>query len=117
MSHVFNKEDWLKQAKELFGEEKKDWSWVCSDCGRSQSANSITKQFADGFASKRHGIVPKGKRLFPYCECYDSRCNWVAYGLFNSGIIVINDPAKPHNIKTKENCAYVFPFAEKVAEL
>jgi len=115
---TYSQEEWHAEAKERFGDDPKNWRFKCTSslCGREQSYNSLKQQFEKGIASKRHGIPEKDERgvykVHPYAECYSPDCNWVAYGLISSGIIVVYDPSKPHNIDTKENCAHVFPFAE-----
>lgn len=34
----YTEEEWLKKGKELFGEKRKDWQYVCPHCGTVQSA-------------------------------------------------------------------------------
>jgi hypothetical protein len=104
--------DFLARAKELYGENTQDWKFTCNGCQHTQSAISIIDQNKKKVASKRHGILKAGDPLRPDCECYCPDCNHVAYGLFNSHILIIVDPSKPHNEATKENCYYIFPLAD-----
>ena len=105
------KEEFFKEGERIFGKDKKTWKYKCPNCNYIQSANSVTTQMKGNVPSLRHGIVEIGDLIFPHCECYSPTCNWVAYGLFNSGILVIFDSSKPFNKDTKENCGYAFPFA------
>ncbi len=107
--------EFIKRAEELYGEERLAWEFKCYSCGNVQSGNSIIKQMKEGIASKRHGLLTKGVELRPECECYSPTCNWVAYGLIRSGILLIHDPTKPHNIDHYENCANVFAFAAEAS--
>lgn len=84
----------------------------------------------EGVPSMRHGLIDVTKtEIHPESECYQPDCNWVSYGLFNSGIQVVIDPSKETNLKrtieengvttlefannpARDNCAYVFPLAD-----
>jgi len=106
--------DWLLQkGKELYGENRLDWKFKCPHCKSVQSGNSIIQQMKEGIGSQRHGILKKGDSLKPETQCYSPECNWLANGLFNSGLLLIIDPKKPHDANLKENCYYVFPFADE----
>jgi len=115
MMRQISRDEFFKQAKELYGEDSLTWEFKCSHCGNVQSGNSIIKQMKEGIASQRHGLLKRGDPLNPQSECYSSTCNWVAYGLIRSGILLIHDPSKPHNIDSYENCASIFPFAKEAS--
>jgi len=110
---ILTKEEWFKQGISLYGKDTENWEFKCPHCKRVQSAKSIREQLSKGIGSMRHGLPKKGDPMHLYSECYSPECNWVAYGLFSSGIIVIHDSTKPYNIDTKENCGYVFPFSKE----
>ncbi len=106
-----------KKAVELFGEDPLAWEFKCSHCDRIQSGNSVIKQMKEGIESLRYGLLKKGDPLRVECVCYSPTCNWLANGLFTSGILLIIDPEKPHDANLKENCYYVFPFADPPTEV
>ena len=105
-----SKEEFIKRAKDLHGDNPENWKFVCSGCKRVQSAKSVRDQMAAGIPSQRYGMLKKGDSLHVESACFSPECNWVANGLFNSGILIIIDPEKPHNSNLKENCSYVFPL-------
>lgn len=116
-----SQKDFEERAKKLYGENPQDWKFKCTGyknegkgpkCGNIQTAASIIEQHKKGIKSLRHGQLKKGDALRPDCECYAPDCNWVAYGLFNSNILVIIDPTKPHNTNQMENCCWIFPLAD-----
>ncbi len=109
---VITKEEFISKAKELYGENTNDWIFRCSNCKREQSATSIRAEWDKGIKPKRYPDIKIGDEFRPEQECFSPDCNWVAYGLFNSGILVVIDDKKPHNSNLKENCVYVFPFAD-----
>jgi len=114
---VYTQEEWQAEARELFGDDPKNWRFKCSSsrCGREQSYNSLIQQFEKGIKSQRYGIPEQedgNYKVNPYTACYGPDCNWVAGGLFSSGIIVVYDSTKPYDTQRMENCVYVFPFAE-----
>ena len=108
---IITREDLEKKAEVLFGQDRLSWEFKCSGCGNIQSGNSVIKQMKEGIESKRHGLLKKGDPLRVECRCYSPECNWLANGLFNSGILMIMDPEQPHDAARKENCYYIFPFA------
>lgn len=109
---IISKEEYFNRAKKLYGENPLDWKFTCTGCGKTQSGQSVIDKSKKGEISARQGTLKKGDSLYPDCECYGTKCNWVAYGLFNSNILVIHDPTKPHNESIKENCSYHFPLAD-----
>jgi hypothetical protein len=105
--------EYFKRAEQLYGKDRRKWKFKCTGCKRVQSAEDIKAQMDRNEASRRHGVVDVFKtQISPESECYSQTCNWVAYGLFSSAILVVIDGDKPYNENTKENCAYVFPLAD-----
>ncbi len=104
--------DFYERAKKLYGDDPKNWKFHCSGCKNIQSGAQIIEQAQKGVKFQRHGVLQKGDGLNPHCECYSPECNWVAYGLFSSGILVIIDASKPHNTNLMQNCYYIFPLAD-----
>ncbi len=107
--------DFVAKAEKLYGKDPLGWEFKCWSCGNVQSGNSIIKMSKEGIKSLRHGLIKKGHQLRPESECYSPTCNWVAYGLIRSGILMIHDPTKPHDLDTYTNCANVFAFAEEAS--
>ena len=107
-----SKDDWLKKAKELYGDNTEEWVFKCPMCGREQSGKTIREQMKNKVKSKRYGLLKKGDEIFPECACYSPGCNYAANGLFTTGILVIIDINKPHDTNLKRNCLYVFPFSK-----
>lgn len=106
------KEEIFKKAKELFGADNEQWRFRCPACGNIQSACSIRENQKNNIFSQRFGKPKKGDAIYVERYCYAPNCDWSANGLFNSGILIILDPTKPHDENLKENCYYIFPFAE-----
>jgi hypothetical protein len=110
---IISKDDYFKRAENLYGKETIKWKFICPNCKRVQSAETVKAQMESKNASQRHGLINVLEtQIYPESECYSSTCNWVAYGLFNSNILVIVDSTKPHSSNTKKNCVYVFPLAD-----
>ncbi|KYK33477.1 MAG: hypothetical protein AYK18_14935 [Theionarchaea archaeon DG-70] len=105
-------EVFLRTGRILYGEKTEKWKFICPNCERVQSAESVIQRCADGIPSKRYGELGKGERLSPETCCYSPDCDYTANGLLNTGILAIRDPNKPHDIYRKENCTFVFPFAD-----
>jgi hypothetical protein len=104
--------DFYERAKKLYGDDPQGWKFHCCGCKNIQSGAQIIEQAKKGIKFMRHGELYEGDVLRPHSECYSPSCNWVAYGLFSSGILVIIDPTKPHNENLKQNCYYIFPLAD-----
>lgn len=109
---VITQEQFMEKAKQLYGEKTSKWKFKCPNCKSEQSANSIREDVENGIKPQRYPDFKIGDEIRPEQECFSPDCNWVAYGLFNSGTLVIIDDSKPHNSNLKINCVYVFPFAD-----
>jgi hypothetical protein len=107
-----SEKEFFERAEKLYGANRMDWKFVCTGCHKIQSGRTIVEQMKNNQPSQRHGLLKKGDGIYATCECYQPDCNWVAYGLFNSNILLIHDPTKPHNENLKENCSYHFPLAD-----
>jgi hypothetical protein len=103
--------DFLDRSEKLYGKEQEKHQYKCPCCGRVQSILTLREQKKAGVPSKRYGPITTENAAYFFSECLSPNCNWVAYGLFNSGILIIEDSSKPHNEATKENCGYTFPLA------
>lgn len=106
-----SKNEWIKKGKMLYGEDPNVWEFKCYFCGRVQSAKSIREDQEKGVLSKRYGKLKKGDPFSPEQCCYGPDCNYVANGLFTTGILIILDETEPHDAARKENCTFVLPFA------
>ncbi|KKN04799.1 hypothetical protein LCGC14_1093680 [marine sediment metagenome] len=107
--------DFIAKGKKLYGEDRLAWEFKCWSCENIQSGNSIIKMSKESIKSQRHGLIKKGHQLRPESECYSPTCNWVAYGLIRSDILMINDPSKPHELDTYTNCTNVFDFSKEAS--
>jgi hypothetical protein len=124
-----SEQDVIKRATDLYGEDRLKWKFKCPHCQKVQSGESVIEQQKQGILSMRHGQLKHGDPLNPDSECYSSQCNWVAYGLFTSNIIVIRDPTKEFNPRGhndekegvhvislsntgNQNCYFIFPLAD-----
>lgn len=91
---VLTREQFYSKAKELWGDDPKDWIFVCDWCDNKQSFNSFMKIInSQGyFESQRYGIITKQnmKELQPKFdqECISPNCNYASYGLFGGSLEV-----------------------------
>ena len=91
---VLSKEDFETYAKMLYGENRRDWFFVCPWCENKQSVNSVMKIIeTQGFLdSQRYGKITKENisELQPKLdqECISPGCNYVSYGLFGGSLEV-----------------------------
>ena len=108
-----SKDDWLAMGERLYGKDTENWEFKCLFCERVQSAKSIREEQKKGVVSKRYGKLKKGDDFSPELCCYGQDCDYVANGLFTSGVLVILDPSQPHDEARKKNCTYVVPFAKE----
>jgi len=101
---IITKEDFVNKLTRLYGADVKEWRFQCPACKRVQWWNMIAEQFEKGIPSQRHGLLKKGcgHQPSPETECYSPDCNWVAYGLFKSGI----------SYETGDGERNVFPVAD-----
>ncbi len=108
------KKEFLDKGEELYGSEKHKWKFICSNCKRVQSILQIQIQLERGIKPLRFPNleIDDEHDISPHSQCYSEKCNWVSNGLFHSGLLVIFDEKKPHNGNLKENCTYVFQFAD-----
>ncbi len=93
---VMTKKEFYEQARKLYGDDPKDWVFVCPWCKFKQSMNSILASIeTNGFhKSQRYGIITmkniKELQPKPEQECLSPDCNYASYGLFG-GSLEIND--------------------------
>ena len=105
-------EEFFRRAKALYGEDLTQIKFKCPNCQQIQTGQSVYAKVKTKELTKRYGILHDHVHYWPESECYSATCNWVAYGLFSSNILIIRDPTKLHNKDIKENCFYIFPLAE-----
>lgn len=111
--------DWLAEGERLFGADKKQWKWKCSNCGHVQS-------IADFLELKKLGIIEAEEDVgaIVYYSCigrFDTRipeedvgtigdkkspCNYTLGGLFKF--------ANTYVISESGERVPVFDFAEEV---
>ncbi|MBU0846480.1 hypothetical protein KKH23_04770 [Patescibacteria group bacterium] len=91
---------WLEEAIRRFGPDPLNWNFVCPTCGHVQCGEDF---------AKINPPLAKDPKNIAYQECigrYDKKaggCDFVAYGLISSDIVVIAPCGEVH----------VFPFAEE----
>lgn len=95
---VLTLEDWIKEGERLFGPDKKNWKFICPNCGHIQSYRDFIKgginaDLAALNCASRHGLGGRPD------------CKWTTGGLFRiGGCYVINKDYIP---------VLVFAFADK----
>ena len=91
---ILTKEQFYKIAIEKYGDDNKDWVFVCDWCDNKQSFNSFMDLLkTNGYVkSKRYGIITKEnlKEKQPRFdqECISEKCNFASYGLFGGSLEV-----------------------------
>lgn len=107
---VLTREQVIEKAEALFGKDRQKWTFRCPSCKRPQSAELVRAQMKSGMPSQRYGMLKKGDRLNLETACYKPDCNWVANGLFTSGILMVHDPDQDYDVNLKRNCCFIFPL-------
>lgn len=98
---VLSLEDWKKEGERLFGPDKKNWKFICPNCGHIQSYRDFIKgginaDLAAVNCASRHGLGGRPD------------CKWTTGGLFRiGGCYVINHNYMP---------VLVFAFADNKPE-
>lgn len=81
-------EEWLKEAEQRFGEDKKKWAFKCPACEKTNTIGEFVELGLD---------VNKA-----YSDCIgrhtkEKGCNWAAYGLLGTmgkGRVILTDGGK-----------------------
>lgn len=76
--------EWEAKGRELFGEDKCNWRFVCPKCGDERSLNEVKERYPE---LKGRGWSPGTECLGRYADDVD--CDWASYGLFRGPLIVI----------------------------
>jgi hypothetical protein len=76
-------EQWEAKGRELFGDDKSKWRFVCPSCG---NVMSIEKAKAEFTMLQGRGWRPEAECVGRYLD--DVGCDWAAYGLFRGPLIV-----------------------------
>lgn len=91
---VLTRDEFISNAKRLWGDDPKDWVFECRFCDNKQSFNSFMKTMESQgyFKSQRYGIITKENisKLQPKFEqeCISPDCNYVSYGLISGSMEV-----------------------------
>jgi len=105
-------EEWRAEGKRLFGDDYRDWRYVCPACGRINTGREFEVAGAapnDSYSTcigRHNGKGVKGIALKKGAPPPETGCDWAAFGLFGTlgaGCVVVND----EGIETE-----VFSFAE-----
>lgn len=93
-----SREEWLRTARDLFGEDPLEWRFQCPKCGTSQSGNDL---LAAGVSRDELDRVLAFSCIGRFES--DQGCNWTLGGLFriHATEVVIEGVPRP-----------VFDFAE-----
>ena len=81
------KELWEAKGRELFGDDQKDWVFVCPACGNEESVTMVNRDHAADLQRLREADY----RVEQECinrHLAPDQCNWCAYGLFRGPVIV-----------------------------
>lgn len=99
--------EWLKEAKEKFGEDHKKWKFICPACGHVTSVEDFMNAGGDMDGAYQECIGRYTGKGSPQ-KNDSSGCNWAAYGFFGTlgkgRIIIADDSGKEVEI---------FQFAEE----
>ncbi len=87
MKNHVTEEEWFAKARELFGENQDNWTFVCPACGHEMSIVKARTQYPEHLPKMRQSD------LKIECECIGRAvpglgCDWCAYGLFNGPVFV-----------------------------
>lgn len=75
--------DWMDEGRQLFGEDVKQWKFVCPMCGRIASVQDFLDAGADANDAFQECIGRHTGKGSPQ-EGDSSGCNWAAYGFFGT---------------------------------
>lgn len=70
------------RARQLFGDEPKDWAFVCPSCGDVATARDFTAAAADPYRIGQECIGRSLGALAKPKATNERGCDWAAYGLF-----------------------------------
>jgi hypothetical protein len=88
--------EWLKKGKDLFGEDFRDWKFVCPICGTIQSARDF---FAAGVEAEKvssylgFSCIGRFTKAGPYKKegPQQKGCDWTLGGLFHLHRVEVTD--------------------------
>jgi len=105
----FTQDEWLAKGNELFGEELKEWKWVCPACGRVTSGKEFDDLGKDPNFAFQNCIGRCNGNMKPADPKNKKNnlngCDWTAGGLF-----ILDGCYKVTTNEGKEVIA--FPFYE-----
>ena len=105
--------EWIAEAKRLFGDNPRDYCFECPICHHIQRLGDFANIGVDPQLGYQECIgrhlrgSAKDLAQTPGKDGSKSPCDYAAYGLFSSGIVVIADNG--HKV-------HVFPFAPRGGE-
>jgi len=82
-------EAWEAKGRELFGEDKLKWRFVCPACGHEMSGERVRTDFTEHMEKLRASDY----RIESECigrHLPGVGCNWCAYGLFRGPVLVVD---------------------------
>lgn len=99
-------QEWLQEGKTIFGNDFKNWWFVCPSCGHIASIQDFIDLGYDGNLAYQECIGRVNGNRKQFNKDNAKGCDWAAYGLFGTcgkGRVVINENGKK---------VEVFDFAE-----
>jgi hypothetical protein len=89
-----SKDEWLAEAKELFGEDAMKWRFVCPLCSHVQSVadfKEVGGQPQDAYQECIGRHLPKEQRRSALEDDGEGPCDYAAYGLLFCGNMIVVD--------------------------
>lgn len=74
--------EWLEEAEQLFGKDKKQWKFECPACGHVASIGDFINEGADHNDAYQVCIGRVNGKGTKNQKDLGDGCNWAAYGLF-----------------------------------
>lgn len=95
----YTQEEWLAEAKKRFGNDPKNWKFVCPACGHVQTQQEFIDAGSDldAYYSCIGRATGKGSPV----DGDSSGCNWTAgcfFGTLGKGDVVITPDGKEHDV-------------------
>jgi hypothetical protein len=101
------KDEWLARGKELFGDDFKNWEFVCPICGHVQKIEDF-RQFKDQGATPETAFQQCIGRFIDGRSAFNLEgpgpCDYAAYGLIRLAPVIVIDG---------DSEIYAFAFHEK----
>lgn len=87
-------QEWMDEAKQRFGDDFRQWKFICPACGHIQSVQDFIDLGLDPNDAFKECIGRHNGNMKPANKSNGNGCDWCSYGLFGTlwkGICVITD--------------------------